>query len=257
MPPEKEVPTPEVEVDETPEGETEVEVEEEETEVEGEEEEAEEEEEESEEDRKQAKNLYKLLKNPDTAKQVIRSLAEQNGLLKVDTPSEVKKTKKALAELVEEGLGAEFKFLGPQLTRVLDAVLNQEREERTTQISSLESQQVERDVENALSKLARETKGESKKIENKMLDLMSKYLPAPGMPVEEYIRGIYAQASAGRTAKTAAAQVTDRIKRNAKDAPSRLQSAPGVSNAPKVLGKMNLEDSVNAALASINSGKRK
>lgn len=206
---------------------------------------------------KQATNLYKLLKNPATAQTVIRSLAEQNGLLNTQTKTETTTAKKAIKDLVAEGLGPAYAFLAPQLTSVIESVLGQEREERTTQISQLEHQQVEKDVESALSRLARDTKGESRKIESKMMGLMQKFQPGPGTTVEEYIRGIYAQATAGRTAKTTAAQMTDRIKRNANDAPSRLQNTStgtGTRSAPS--GKMNLKASVEAALASINKGQK-
>ena len=223
---------------------------------EGEESETEEQEEAiSAEDRKQADALYKLLKNPATAQTVIRSLAEQNGLLRTETKTETTAAKKAIKDLVAEGLGPAYAFLAPQLTSVIESVLGQEREERTTQISQLEHQQVEKDVESALSRLARDTKGESRKIESKMMDLMQKFQPGPGTTVEEYIRGIYAQATAGRAAKTTAAQMTDRIKRNANDAPSRLQNtSTGTGNKSAPPGKMNLKASVEAALQAIQKG---
>lgn len=220
-------------------------------------EESEESEETTAEDRKQADNLYKLLKDPATAGVLIRTLAEQNGILqKVDAPKDDKSAKKAIKDLVTDGLGAQYAFLVPQLTQVIESVLTQEREERNTQISQIENQQVERDVVATLSKLNKETKGESKKLEGKMHELMQKFQPGPGISVEDYIRGIYAQASAGRTTKTVAANMADRIRRNANDASSRLQNTSTGTGKSAPPGKMNIHQSVEFALSQMNKGQK-
>jgi hypothetical protein len=78
-----------------------------------------------------------------------------------------------------------------------------------------------------LSKLAKETKGESRKLESQMLELMNEFQIGPGVSIEKYLRGLYAQASSARNATTSRNQQNDRIRRNANDATSRLQSSSG------------------------------
>lgn len=225
--------------------------------AEGEDEGKEDDEEVSAEELKQAKSLYKLLKDPNTAGLVIKQLAEKEGLLnKVETKADVKAARKDLKEIIKEKLGKDFAFLADKLGEVFESVLEEERINNKAELSRIEASTLEDKTQGILDKFARETKGESRKHENRMIELMDKFVMGNNVTLEDYLRGLYAQATAGRQSATVKGQMADRITRNSKDAVSRLQSGSSGNDkqgAPK--GKMSLNDSVNKALEQIAKDK--
>ncbi len=178
---------------------------------------------------KEAQVLYKALKNPAQAKAVAAALAEQYGVRVgvPETKAEVKEAKRDILTRVKDALGQEYAFMAPKLGAALEAALEVEREERSGEISQLQMQNLITETDTILKTLARETKGESRKLEAKMTALMDEFHPAPGMSTDKYIRGIYKMASS-ETAKAAGKkEVTNKIAKNAKDLPGRLNAGGG------------------------------
>lgn len=216
----------------------------------------------NEEENKQAIALFKMLKDPNTSDLVIRQLAQKAGLLKeVETKQDVREAKRDLKAIVKEKLGDEYKFLADKLGDVMEAVLEEERLSQKGDIARIEAQNTEREVQNVLDKLARETKNESRKVESRMVELMDKFTIGKNISVEDYLRGLYAQATASRSSATVKGQMADRINRNSKDTASRLAS-PSSSSGSQGAGagttpskKMGLNDSVNYALEQMNKRK--
>lgn len=230
---------------------------EEETEIVGTEEE-EVEETESAEDLAEAKRVYKLLQNPNTAKTLIRELARAEGLLGEEAPTtqkEVVAAKKSIESILKESLGDKYGFLIPDLSKALDQMFSQERETQNQSVQQIQINQTKRETTEVLAQLARETKGESRKVESQMLSLMEKFQIGPGVGIEEYLRGLYAQATSARSTQTATNKLTDKIRRNASDATSRLHST-GSGASERVVPvqvdpnkKMSVKDAVNFAVA--------
>lgn len=205
----------------------------------------------------EAKRVYKLLQNPTTAKSLIRELARAEGLLGEEAPTtqkEVVAAKKSIESILKESLGDKYGFLIPDLSKALDQMFSQERETQQSSVAQLQAQNVQRETTDILATLARETKGESRKVETQMLALMNKFQIGPGTSIDEYIRGLYAQATSARSAQSATNKLTDKIRRNASDATSRLHSTgSGASErvAPTQIDptkKMSVKEAVNFAL---------
>ncbi len=194
-----------------------------------------------EEETKEAKALFKLLKDPSTQKETLRVLAERAGLLKSDTsPKQQEKTVKTILSILEEDLGDNLKFIAPQLAKSLEKILEQERQTQTERFTQLEADRVSNSVEIAKDKLSRETKGDSGKLWPKMESLSDKIKPAEGSSPYEYLKILYTLASADGQKSTIKREVNDKINKNAKDVGSRLQtsstaSGKGSEKIPKTL----------------------
>lgn len=202
---------------------------------------------------KNAKELYKMLRNPATAKGVVEILAKQNGLLK-DTPATPKETaenKKALKEIFKDALGEKYKFLGDELGPAIDAVLKAQENAFNERLSRSESQTLENNVRTEMDKLARDTKNESRKLENKMAELSEKYPHTGKGPLREYIRDLYDLATAQSGKSKTNANIADKIRRNAGDAPSRLAPSGSGETSGKPKEYKNVHDAVAAAAAQV------
>lgn len=184
--------------------------------------------EESPEEIAEAKRIYKLLKDPKTATSLVRELARAEGLLEQDaTPKEIKAARASIKDILKEKLGDKFEFLIPQLSDALETILAGERETSQQSVQQIQIDATKRETADVLSKLARETKGESRKVESRMLELMNEFQIGPGVSIEKYLRGLYAQASSARDAANVQKAKNDKIRRNANDVPSRLQTSSG------------------------------
>lgn len=207
---------------------------------------------------KEAQNLYKLLKDPKTQKDVLRVLAKSAGIMEdpPETPQEVREEKKNLLKILEERLGPDLKWLAPKLGGALEEILEQERETHAESFQAIERKEVENNVVQATAKLNRETKGEFSKLENRMNELALEVLPAPGQSVEKYMRNLYAIASSEKGNKVDKSKLADKIIRNASNASERVRSVnnggqePSTSNN-KGDGKLTLKQAVAAAAKSL------
>jgi hypothetical protein len=197
----------------------------------------------SEDEIKEARKLYTALKNPTSARMVATELARQYAVnvQPVETKADVKTAKKDIQSLVKEKLGPEFAFLGDKLSSILETALEDVREENSIKLNEIEQSNLVREVQDITNKLSRETKGESRKYEAKMVKLMDEFQPARGITTEKYIRGIYKMASSETSEARGQKKVTDKIKSNSKDVVSRLSSAGGsggsdkdIKDAPKI-----------------------
>ncbi len=206
----------------------------------------------SEQEIKESKQLYKLLKDKQTQKSTLTLLAQRAGLLQAETKAEVKEAKKDLKALVKEKLGPEFEFLAGKIGDAMEAVLTEERLESAVQLNNIQQKEVERETSGALDRLARETKGESKKFEDRMIQLMDRIKPSDNLSVYEYLKDLYTLASSGKNAASTKAQIADRIKRNAGNAAERLGSTrTGKGGTPAGPDKKGIKASVEYAMKQL------
>lgn len=201
---------------------------------------------------KEAANLYKLLKDKSQQKNVIRILAQQAGLLGENAPEtkrEVAAAKKDLKSIIKDKLGPEFGFLTDKLGDMMEAVLEQERQSTVEVLNSVQQQRVENETTQALNRLSRETKGESKQFENKMIELMERIKPSDNLSVYEYLKDLYTLASSNKSATRSANQLADKIRRNAGNAAERLNSrGTGKGGTPQGPEKKGLRAAVEYAI---------
>lgn len=202
----------------------------------------------------EAKNLYRAIKG-EQGPAIIAALAQQAGLLKAETKTEVRENVRSLQQIVEEALGPEFKMLAPQMTKMMTAVLETERQERSARFNEIEQANVTREVTSVMDKVAKESKISVSQLEKLISPLTGEFLPGPKTSVETYIRGLYKQATVGRTASQDRAKLADKARRNASDAPSRLNSAGSISESKLPSKKMSLKESIAWAQQEIASKK--
>ncbi len=226
------------------------------TEAEGETEETPSDDELGEDELKEAKSLFKLLKDPHSRDLVIRGLAEKAGVLRTESPSKTqeKKDLKSILSIFEEELGDQFKFLAPNFSKAVEKVLEQERESQTEKFNQIQVDRLVSQVDAAKDKLSRETKGESKKFEKQMEALADKYHPAEGVSVYDYVKTLYTLASADGQKSNIKREVNDKIIRNSKDVGSRLQSQSTSSGKSKESTPKTLKGIVEAEYQKLLKG---
>ncbi len=207
----------------------------------------------------EAKNLYKALKNPQTAAAVVAALAQQAGLLPKAGDAPLTKREEAAAkretiDIVKDALGPEYSFLADKLGKIFDEVVQQTEQKSEQRFAEIQQSNVEREVVASYEALAKETKGESKKFETRMAQL-SEEIPIGNMNVKTYMQRLYTLASNER--KSSPQKVADQIRRNASDAPARLRStAVPLSETAVPDKKMNLNESIAWAQSQLAKGKK-
>lgn len=207
----------------------------------------------------EAKRLYKALKDPTAARTVVAALAAQMGLMQGEAPEtkkEVKEQKKTILDKFKEHLGSTYPMLAEPIAKAVEAVLEEERAERQTSVAQLEQVNLQREIDDVLASLARETNNESRKLEAKMVAKMKDLQPGPNQSVDAYLRDIF-KVVGGKTTIKPSREITERIRRNANDVSSRISSTATPrqdDNAPR--GKLSLNDSIKWAVSQIDKGKK-
>jgi len=190
-------------------------------------------------------------------------LAAQAGLLPKTgepslTKSETVEARREIKDIVKDALGPEYSFLQDKIGKIFDEVAQQQRAETEAKFAEIQATQVEREVVTAYEKLAIETKGESKKFENRMAQL-SEEVPIGTQSVKTYMQRLYAIASSER--KSSPQKVADQIRKNANDIPNRLKGSAGptpgkAGEIPDFKGPKSLEQSIAWAQGEIQKGRR-
>jgi hypothetical protein len=212
----------------------------------------------------EAKRIYKALKDPASRQAVIRGMAQQAGILDQETPTtrkEVVAAKKSAVETLKASLPKDFAFLADALGPGIEKLLEEQREElvgsQTKAINQINNDRILEQTSKAMTKLSEETKGDSKRYESEMLKLANRFAASPGVSIEEYLRGLYTMASAGKVVAKVKSQMTERINKNAKDVPSRLQSVPELMDraVPRTKIKGGIGGAVEFALKQLEAGQ--
>lgn len=204
---------------------------------------------------KEARNLYKALKDPESAKAVITALAEKTGLSKVDSKAEVKEAKKSILDIFKNAMGPEFEFISIRLGAAVEEVLNIERKERQESFQKIEEQRVQSEVVSVFKELEKRTNGESKKLETKMMRIAEEILPGPNTTVKQYVNQLYTLATSGKPVSNEK-KVIDKIKANSNDTSGRLRATGGNTQQKAVPpGKPSLSNAVDFAFEQLSKGK--
>lgn len=223
-----------------------------------------EEEELSEEELKNAKGLFKLLKDPGTRDITLRTMAERAGVLGKNLPEDKKEEKKAIrdvADVLKDSLGPEYYALfGDKLSKGLKELFAQEREESNKTTESTRLQLVEQETDRAFDRLDRDTKGDSKRFRQQMTSLADRILPADGVSTYEYLKILYSVASGEKTKAAANKQIADKINRNRSDVADRthqLSRGGGDKKTEFGAGNKGLKNIVQEAINSLSGGSKK
>lgn len=124
----------------------------------------------------QAKNVFKLLSNPETAVEALKTLAAQAGLKleKVETKNEETIAKKAITEIIKEKLGSNYPHLADVLGPALQEILSDAIKEGN------------KDIREDLAKEKRETLVKS--INSAQDKVISEYVDVPVSVLKEFVR---------------------------------------------------------------------
>ena len=211
---------------------------------------------------KEARNLYKTLRSGnDQARGLIADLANRMGLplAQVTTKTEVKEVKKAITDRLKEALGTELGFLAEKIGPVLEQAIAEERQGVAEIQNTLEVQQLTRESETTLNKLAKETNGLSRKYEAKMVQLMDRFPASTDISTEEYIRGIAQIAMGDKLVQRATNKAVQTMVRNSKNAPERLAGkGTGVQEETKTQvpdKKLGIKGAVAFALGQLSDNR--
>lgn len=211
---------------------------------------------------KEARNLYKTLRSGnDQARGLIADLANRMGLplAQVTTKTEVKEVKKAITDRLKEALGTELGFLAEKIGPVLEQAIAEERQGVAEIQNTLEVQQLTRESETTLNKLAKETNGLSRKYEAKMVQLMDRFPASTDISTEEYIRGIAQIAMGDKLVQRATNKAVQTMVRNSKNAPERLATkGTGVQEeikTPVPDKKLGIKGAVAFALGQLSDNR--
>lgn len=201
--------------------------------------------------------IYNALRDPNKAISTLQDIAQQFGL-EVKRGETTKKAAKAtIKELVKQGLGKEYEFLADRLGNVLEQVVDSQVEERTAPISrkllEMEARGVNNEITRELADLHSRTKGASAKLENEIMNWMSKYQPAPdsNVTIREFLEDAWSAVSQGAAVSDKLKKTVDRVNKNAKDA---TVASSGVDETRTRTGSHRI--SVSEAVRLAMQGKR-
>jgi hypothetical protein len=226
----------------------------------------------SEEDLTNAKLVWKTLKDGGEGAQFfIDALAQKNGYAKIETKQEAKELKSEIKDEITEALGEDYPDLVIKLGPAIDKYVARKLEEGTADLKSSitanEQEKLEARSEATFTKISNDFydgKEVPNEVDTEMAKLMGRYKPDVGQNIEEYVMDIFHMATAklgklplpkaSRTAAEAAKRNAPAILDASKGRPT--PSSEGTSPREKGM-KMNLNDSVAAAIAEVNKQMEK
>lgn len=127
----------------------------------------------------QAKSLFKLLNNKDTALSTLETLVKASGLdLTKATVAEKKEVAKTIKDIVKDGLGDEYQFLNERLADVIEKAVSQLVDEKTKDIrEGRENDKVER-LKNTIDTAQKNVLSSYEKVPDKVMIEANRILTA-------------------------------------------------------------------------------
>lgn len=201
----------------------------------------------------QARNLYKVLKDPRTAKAAVKLLADEHGLIpsKDDSPKVEAKKIRSIKAIVKERLGDEYAFLSDKLGDVFEEALGTERERFEARLSEVSTKSAIQEAEAAFDKLAKNYDDFSQ-YEDTISSLMDR-IPNKDMSAYEYLETLYDIAKSrdvrGRSSKKLAAK----LQRNSTDPDVKLGGKTNAAEVKSPARVMSIDDALAEAVSQFNS----
>lgn len=190
-----------------------------------------------EEELKEARELYKALKDPNQREHALEQIASRAGFkLEARITKAAKSGESAedaaedISEILVKALGKDYAWLADKLTPALKTIIGNERKQINQKIDTQEQSRINGEVAQIAAKLNRESNGLYGRLESKIAALADEILPAPGISTEKYMRNLFTIAAGGKnTSNSQKRSLADKIRRNANDVGSRLASQGGTS----------------------------
>lgn len=206
-----------------------------------------------------ARNLYKALKDPNSSKAIIETLAKTAGVIKTEEKKE--EVVETILDIFKNALPEEFKFMADGLLPAIEKVVAKLAEGQLKSVKDEVKSLSEDKVAAAKAKVTEEVNAayeEISKLEHfeavkgNIESLMKKFPPSKDVTAKEYFNSMYVLAvgQKGLTVKS-----SEKISRNRSDAAERLESNKGgkgaKSGTPGPSEKMSLNKAIEAAEAAL------
>jgi len=204
-----------------------------------------------------ARQLYKALSNPATARQVIEVMARNAGI--IDTPKKEEKVVKTITDVIKDELGTEYSFLSSKLGKIIPQVVERIVEEKTeARINEIKEKQMTREKEevskefhSAFEKLSEEFE-DFDDLQGKMNKLMDVHPVTNKQTAYEYFRDLYYIAKSSRTTKSKVVVDKAKLQKSKENVGARLSAEGEPKDTSKgSSGNMTLRQSIQAAIDEI------
>lgn len=219
----------------------------------------------SEDEIRNAKELFKGLKDPNQAPLLIDVLARQAGYVKApETQKEAREEAKDIVARLKESAGPELEFLIDKIGPTIKSYLEEQVDSVKTEINNLsvsrENDKLVNETTQAINALAQKYYGENefpKDIYSDMSKMMERLQPSPNMNPKEYIESLYFTVAGKRgidiNNKT---KSSERIDKNRNDVRSNLQNNKQAKAQPvaEPAKRLSLKDAVNQAIERVEKG---
>lgn len=205
-------------------------------------------------EQEQALSLFRALKDPNRAADVIRVMAKEAGLL--ETKAEKKEAERTIEEIIKEGLGEEYEFLseklGPVIKQAVEFATKDIREKTDATEKEREAEKINREIESVLNKYA-----DAAKLEPDVLALMNEILPSPGQKVDVYFERLLKIAAAERGITLRTKTAGEKIVQTRQNAAERLSAGGGKSDKSVTLPSttMDLNAAIEMAMVALSKGE--
>lgn len=174
----------------------------------------------------QAKNLYKALNDPKTAKTIIEAMARKVGLLGDEelTKKETKAAKKKIQDVFKEALGEDMGFLAEKLGPAIEKVLEHYDSENQERFKSYEAEKAKEETGKAVETLYSKYE-DAEALEARIFELMDEISPGPNSTPYKYMEKLYHLAKAEANEASVKDKMKKKLKNNSEDATARLSSS--------------------------------
>lgn len=205
-----------------------------------------------------AKQLYRALSNPATAKQVVEILATNAGLIKTGSDKEEAKAVKSVTEMIQEGLGDDYKFLGGKLSKLIPQVIEKMVEEKIGDIRAKQFEGEKKETSKEFHAAFESLRGEFDDFDtfhNDMNRLMDVIPVNDKLSAKEYFKNLYLLAKAQKGSKVKSTVTVDknRLQKSKDNVAARLATGGEVKESAKSSSgqPMTLRESIQAAVDQI------
>lgn len=170
----------------------------------------------SEEELTNARNIAKILKDPEQTKNFIEYLAKQAGLIKDESGASKKEVVEATVDELESAL-EDYPELRGKLVPALKKAIEKELEPVKAALNNAKKEQVSRELDAAWDSLVESTEGDFSKYEKEVVNLMDE-VPYEKGSYKTYLKRLYTLASADDSTAAKKAKVVEKINNTAKGA---------------------------------------
>lgn len=228
----------------------------------------------TEDEKKQAKSIFKLLSDPNTSVEALRTLAAQAGLKleKAETKEEKKEAKKAVTEIIKEKLGANYPhladILGPALQEIINEAVKDGNKDIREKIANDQKEALKKEIVAAQEKVVSEFVDVPVKVLQEFVRMQEngEILPGPKQSPEKFFRaGIKEAAENLKVALVRKASGSNKEENKERKPKSPLdvlgskgrQSAESGKDGIKSVHVKNFNDAIKLGVEAVNKSLKK